>query len=329
MFHLPGHRALEEGPGIKGLWVEPVPELILGDIKAFAEAANVHPIRIPGYWLDRKGLDTPIGEAPTPGEKVIYALHGGGYIWGSASWKDDTGFIWRGLMKHCTSFRRSFAIEYRISRGPPYETEGIFPSALIDALAGYNYLINVVGFRPEDVVFVGDSAGGNLALALTRYLVEYKPASLSPPGSLILLSPWADMSNSHYAPGTSDDYSTFDIVPSFLTSPSTAWATKSFLGPHGMQAAERSRYISPACRLATLEEVSFKGFPRTYITAGEAETFLDQIRTLKQRMVNDMGEELVVYEEKKDGIHDHVAFPFWEPERTETLKNIAAWVAEG
>ena len=328
LFHLPNHLALEEGSDIKGVWVEPVPELILGDIKAFAEAADVHPVRIPGYWMDRTGSSIPIGEAPIPGEKILYGLHGGGYVWGSASSTDSTGRLWKDLINHCVSFRRSFAIEYRISRGPPYETEGVFPSALIDALAGYNYLIHVIGFRPEDVVFVGDSAGGNIALALTRYLVEYKPASLSPPGSLVLLSPWADISNSHYTPGTSYDHGKFDIVPLLFTSSCVVWATKSFLGPHGMQAAERSRYISPACRLSTLEEISFRGFPRSYITAGGAETLLDQIHTLKQRMVNDMGDEAVVYEELKDGIHDHLVFPFWEPERTETLDNIAAWLAE-
>ena len=308
--------------------MEPVPELIMGDIKSFAERASVQPVRIPGYWMDRKGLDIPIGESPIPGEKVLYGLHGGGYIWGSASSTDSTGSIWMGLMKRCASFRRSFAIEYRITRGPPYETEGVFPTALIDALAGYNYLIHVIGFRPEDVVIVGDSAGGNLALALTRYLVEHKPGLLNPPGSLVLLSPWTDISDSHYTPGTSYNYGEFDIVPLISTSPCAAWAVKSFLGPHGMQAAEKSRYLSPACRFASLEEVSFKDFPRSYITAGGAETFLDQIITLKQRMVNDMGEEAVVYEELKDGIHDHLLFGFWEPERTETLKNIAAWLAE-
>ena len=47
--------------------------------------------------------------------------------------------------------------------------------------------------------------------------------------------------------------------------------------------------------------IPWPSFHRSYITAGGAETFLDQIITLKQRMVNDMGEEAVVYEELKDG----------------------------
>ena len=47
-------------------------------------------------------------------------------------------------------------------------------AALIDALAGYNYLVNTVGFHPTRIILEGDSAGGNLALALTRYLLEHR-----------------------------------------------------------------------------------------------------------------------------------------------------------
>ena len=54
-------------------------------------------------------------------------------------------------------------------------------------------------------------------------------------------------------------------------------------------------------RFASLEDDSFRNFPRCYITAGGAGTFLDQMITLKQSLVNDMGGEAVVYEELKDG----------------------------
>jgi acetyl esterase/lipase len=43
------------------------------------------------------------------------------------------------------------------------------PAVFIDAVAGFNYLVNVamwVGFSPLDIVVLGDSSGGKLAHAL-------------------------------------------------------------------------------------------------------------------------------------------------------------------
>ena len=64
-----------------------------------------------------------------------------------------------------------FAIEHHL--GNPGEPGGgpvsPFPAALIDAMAGYRYL-NLVnrGFPEEDIIIVGDSAGGSdFALAPT------------------------------------------------------------------------------------------------------------------------------------------------------------------
>jgi hypothetical protein len=68
------------GVGVKGVWVAPAPELIVGKVKEWADAANVQPIHLPGYWLDKQGSDIKPGDAPAAGEKVVYALHGGAYI---------------------------------------------------------------------------------------------------------------------------------------------------------------------------------------------------------------------------------------------------------
>lgn len=43
---------------------------------------------------------------------------------------------------------------------------------ILDSLNGYMHLIEL-GYSPEDIILVGDSAGGNLTLSLCRYLVEY------------------------------------------------------------------------------------------------------------------------------------------------------------
>ncbi len=134
------------------------------------------------------------------GEKVLLFLHGGGYVILSAHPDSSTSQIPRSIIAHCANasanVNRSFNLEYRLSTHDPKPRENPFPAALLDALAGYAYLIDEVGFEPADIIVVGDSAGGNLALALVRYLIE-EDTKLAPPGALILLSPWADMGNSH------------------------------------------------------------------------------------------------------------------------------------
>lgn len=64
-----------------------------------------------------------------------------------------------------------------------------FPAPLLDALAGYLHLTRTLGFPPENITLIGESAGGHLALTLSRYLADI---SLPQPGSMVLLSPWAD-----------------------------------------------------------------------------------------------------------------------------------------
>lgn len=328
VFPHPTHLAISEGPGIKGVWVEATPHLVTGDVAIWASIASVKPARIPGYWLDRPGADIPAGQKPIPGEKVVYCLHGGGYTQLSAYPKDVTAHIARGILQHCKSIQRAFSIEYRLSSTAPYSTANPFPAALIDALAGYHYLINGVGFDPSDIIVEGDSAGGNLALALARYLVEYSDRTElpSPPSSLILSSPWVDVSSSH--DGSSSSLSTFNM--DYLGDLNTGrglYSRQAFVGPHGMGAASYNRYISPASLSISTH---FRGFPRTFLIAGGAEQLYDSIVTLKNRMVADMGEGhgegQVAYYEAPDAVHDYLAILWHEPERTDTLKAISKWL---
>ena len=325
----PNHLGISDGPGVKGVWVEATPRLITGDIEIWASIAKVKPCRIPGYWLDRPGADVPVGRRPGPGEKVLYCLHGGGYTLFSAHPESTMAVIARNILQHCQVFQRAFSIEYRLSSTTPYAIANPFPAALIDALAGYNYLIDTVGFAPSNVVIEGDSAGGNLALALTRYLVEYSGRTELPaaPSSIIILCPWADIGSSHDGPNSSETTFTMDFLGT-LSAGRNLWSKQAFVGPHGMIAATTNRYISPA----SLDlSANFAGFPRTFLVAGGAERLYDGILTLKDRMVADMGEGdgsgQLTYHEAPDAIHDYIMFPWHDPERTNTLKAISRWLS--
>ena len=322
----PNHLAITTGPGVNGVWVEPVPQLITGVLKTWMIAAGVPSIRIPGYWIHKKGSSITAETPPVPGEKVVYHMHGGGYVRLSAHPDDPTAVIPRGFLEHIDSVHRTFSIEYRLSSTKPDAIANPFPAALLDALAGYNYLVNVIGFSPSDIIFSGDSAGGNLANALARYLMEYQddPDIPNPPGFMILASPWADVGVSHDNPGSSiyrcldsDHISAFDG--------SIDYARDAFVGPLGTGAAARNRYISPASLHPSMK-VNFRGFPKTFLLAGGAEILLDQIRTLRDRMLKDMGKETLEYYEARDAVHDYLCFSWHEPERTDTFKQIAKWI---
>ncbi|KAK7053375.1 hypothetical protein VNI00_004001 [Paramarasmius palmivorus] len=323
----PNHLAIVPGDGVLGVWIEPATNYITGDLKLWSQVANVHPIRIPGYWLHKEGSTIDVAAPPMPGEKVVLSLHGGGYIILSAHPSDHTSAVGRGLLKYSDVVHRIFSVEYRLSSYKPFPEENPFPAALLDALAGLRYLVDVVGFAPSDIIVAGDSAGGNLAQALTRYLVEYQSdiQPLGPPGSLVLLSPRVDMGQSHATDPNGSVYKHF--TSDFLDYRST-YRIVAFVGPHGLGAAEVNPYISPASKNPAMQ-ISFKGFPRTFIAAGGAEVLYDQIVTLKDRMVQDLGEEEVTFYEAKDGCHDYIPLAYHEPERTETLRAIAKWLSLG
>lgn len=154
--------------------------------------------------------------------------------------------------------------------------------------------------------------------------------ALAPPGGVLLISPWVDVGTSYDSPEPSywsrTDYVVLD------NHPDSSYDQRAIYGPHGWPShfADTNRYLSPVSRSKDAERVSFVGWPSTFLNGGGAERFIESIRALKERMSTDIGEGMgkgqVYYFEAEDGIHDYVAMPFFEPERSETLTKIAEWM---
>ncbi|KAJ7733765.1 Alpha/Beta hydrolase protein [Mycena maculata] len=330
LISLPDHRELAPGPGFDAVWVDPVPEeFVRGKLTMWASLADVARVKLPGYWMHKTGSKVEVVAPLAPGEKIVYALHGGAYTRLSAHPNDPTSGIARGLLQHVDTVRRTFAIEYRLSSTFPYPVANPFPTALLDALAGYHYLVHTLRIPPEDIIIDGDSAGGNLALALTRYLVE--EAALPAPGALVLFSPWCDIGKSHASRGGSYDTC---VVSDYLKIPRDGvhYSALAFTGLWGLGAANVNVYISPASLLLT--KVSFEKWPRTlrtFVSAGGSEVLRDEVRTLVERMKRDMGDDRVRYLECEDGVHDFCVFDngVHDPERTQTLQAVRDWLTEG
>src|SRR4051812_592243 len=105
---------------------------------------------VKGEWLSS-------GDGPTT-DRVVYYLHGGGYISGSAkSCRPITATLARLLNG------RVFGLDYRLA------PEHRFPAGLDDAVAGYRWLLSS-GIDPKSIAIVGDSAGGGKTLAVMLWL---------------------------------------------------------------------------------------------------------------------------------------------------------------
>ena len=192
-----------------------------------------------------------------------------------------------------------------------------------------------MGFLPQNITVGGDSAGGNIALAVVRYVVESRLPHLPPPGGLIAASPLADFSfsragtnSSHYLNAASD---VFDIQPS--THPSSfghsAWGA--YIGEMDLEEWKHNRYLSPASKFVVPPQPDvgenaklFSGFPRSYIIGGGAEHMLDDIVALAERMKVDGVD--VATDFPPDAVHGYFAYSWHEPERTEALIKCAAWL---
>ncbi|KAF2837442.1 esterase [Patellaria atrata CBS 101060] len=120
---------------------------------------------------------------------VILHLHGGAFVVGDAR-PQASGFMAKLFLTH-SSASRVFKPAYRLSAEPH---SAPFPAAIQDSLAAYMYLLHECGVSPEDIILSGDSAGGNLVIALLRYLHEYGGELHIPlPRAAWLFSPWLDL----------------------------------------------------------------------------------------------------------------------------------------
>lgn len=110
--------------------------------------------------------------------KVILYVHGGGYVSGSC--EDHRAIVSR-IVKETNI--KILLYEYRLA------PENHFPAALDDSLEVYNYLLSN-GYNADDIIIVGESAGGGLALAI---LLALKNKSVSFPKAAVAISPWTDL----------------------------------------------------------------------------------------------------------------------------------------
>ena len=133
------------------------------------------PVTLGGVPAVRVDIDGVAG-----GRTVLY-FHGGCYAIGSA---DASVGLVSDIARRARV--RAYSVDYRLA------PENRFPAAVDDALAAYRGLLES-GTPAASIVLTGESAGAGLAVAT---LLAVKAAGLPLPSAAVLLSPWADLTQS-------------------------------------------------------------------------------------------------------------------------------------
>lgn len=214
-------------------------------------AQNVKPAKIGGTWY---GVDTAPRDAAAAAamgfhggednnstssknknknKKIALHIHGGAFVVFNGR-QDTTGYM-SSMLTGPGGFDAVFMPQYRLAG---YAGHNPFPAALQDCLTSYLYLVQTLGIAPADVTLSGDSAGGNLALALLRYLERFGGGGsgsggggagagvvVGTPGRVVLLSPWVHPSASLHT-----NYETWDLYGSdFLPQSFLQWGARTYL----------------------------------------------------------------------------------------------------
>ena len=152
--------------------VEAMREMVAAAKSTNHPAVAIQPITILG--LQAEWLIAPDSLA----QSVILYLHGGGYVSGSLD-------SHRGAATLLAYESRIpvLLLDYRLAPEHPY------PAALEDSTDMYQWLLDR-GYKPENILLAGDSAGGGLTLATLLYLRDQK---MPLPAGAMCLSPWTDL----------------------------------------------------------------------------------------------------------------------------------------
>lgn len=208
-------------------------------------------------------------------DKVLLYIHGGGFISGSCLTH----------RMHVAKFAigcelKALVFDYRLAPEHP------FPAAVHDCVEAYRWLLNQ-GYKPDDIIVGGESAGATLTLSL---LLALKEEGIKQPKAAFSISPVTDLRC---------------VTPSF-----TYNASKD-VAPMGSWTVWTNMYIAdndPTNPLLSPQFGNFEGIPPLYICVGTHEIHYDDCVSIA-RLARQHGVD-VTLREWPGMIH---AFPLLSP----------------
>jgi hormone-sensitive lipase len=222
-----------------------------------------------GNFLGSKPKAAPI-------TKVIIHIHGGGFVSMSSASHQIYTRKWANLVGVPV-----FSIDYRLA--PEFK----YPAGLDDCWQVYNLIINYVeetlGIKPEKIVLVGDSAGGNLCMALTLMAIKRQ---VRIPDGVLLAYPALDLSTQKFTPSLLHAIND-QILPYSLLKLCVAAYVPAGCDP------EKDPFLSPM--LCSEEFVNL--LPPIKMVVGTEDSLHDGCWRFAQRLhANDKDVKLTVYE---------------------------------
>ncbi len=226
-----------------------------------------------------------------PKQYILY-LHGGAYM------EQPVVFQWNFIKK--VIHETNVAVIAPIYNKTPRHT---YEQAYTMLYALYRELLKHTA--PENIIFLGDSAGGGLALAFAQDLLK---ADLPQPQQLILLSPWLDISMSN------DDMDALDKVDPNLGKKGLITVAKAWAGNTDLHDPKLSPLFG-----------SNVGLAKTALFVGTREMLLPDCRIYREKALAD-GVDFT-YVEQEGGNH---CYPFYPtPEAKKAKKQIINLINTG
>lgn len=242
--------------------VQPTDDELYSGILA---SPTIKPVSLTGLWdsnaTAQSGSDKP---------RVVLHFPGGGFTYAYDPYQSSQGVSQ--IMKHMRGARTLFA-QYRLATVP----NGRFPAAIQDALTFYNYVLRS-GVDPRDVILLGDSAGGNIVIALLRYLETSHKLPL--PGAVMLWSPWVNITED--VPGQYTGCHNLGI--DYVTTSVLQVGAQKYI-PEGGITTEIAPFLSPL-------RYPFKTNVPIFVHAGAAEVFYDEIKDFVHAMSEIQGNRM-------------------------------------
>jgi monoterpene epsilon-lactone hydrolase len=272
------------------------PEWTMADQRAMVEGWDVLTAEPGGVDY----LETEAGGVPAlwavPGnsaaDRVILALHGGGFISGSR-------YTHRKMYAHLAKAvgARALIPEYRLL------PEGVYPAPVEDALAAYGWLLEQ-GVEPGHLAVAGDSVGGGLAVTLQ---LRARDGGLPLPVASMLISPSAD-------PEVTGETMRSNADRDALFN--QAWVQE--------MAEAYLNGTSPQDPYANLLRADLTGLGPMYLQVGADELLLDDSRRLAERAEkHGVDVRLDVFPEQQ---HTFQMMAGRAPEADDAIGRLADWV---
>lgn len=235
-----------------------------------------------------------ISQSKMKKECIILYFHGGGFCMGTLD----------SYLNPCIDIvnatkMKLFLPEYRLAPENP------FPCGLYDCVKAYDYLLSL-GYKSENIVFIGDSAGANLALS-TVLVLKKRNAKL--PSCMVLLSP-CTMVEMHDDDRIYDDMEKRDVL---LSAKILRLWTKAYC----QGSDSKDPFVSPIYANLT-------GFPPILINIGTDDMLLDSARLFHTRAL-DFGVDST-FLVNEGHFHAYQLLHYYIPEAQVIMKSISKFV---